>query len=141
MVKTIQTIAAVIFDRNRYYSFLILKKKGKWTGWQFVQGEKEKDEEWETAVKREVKEETGLADIKIIKKLDIKADYWFVWEREKIHKFLAFFLVKADKNQKIKLSVEHSDYKWCGYEEALKSLKYNKEQFRKAFNELKKIKK
>jgi 8-oxo-dGTP pyrophosphatase MutT (NUDIX family) len=137
MAKAIQTIAAIIFDKKKDYSFLVLKKQGTWTGWQFVQGEKEKDEEWETAVRREVKEETGLADIEIVKKLDIKSDYWFVWEGEKIHKFLTFFLVKADKKQKIKLSVEHSGYKWCGYQEALKSLKYNKEQFKQAFKALK----
>ena len=140
MVKTIQTIVAIIYDKNKDYDFLILKKKGTWTGWQFVQGEKEKQEEWEAAVKREVKEETGLTNIELIKKLDIKADYWFVWEGEKVHKFLTFFLVKTDKKHKIKLSVEHSDYKWCGYKETLKDLKYNKEQFKKAFEELKEIK-
>ena len=138
MTKTYQTIVAIIYDKD---DFLVLKKKGTWIGWQFVQGKKEEDEDWETAVKREVKEETGLTDIEITKKLDnIKADYWFVWEREKIHKFLNYFLVKGNKKEKIKLSREHSNYKWCKYKEALKDLKYNKEQFKKAYNELKKLK-
>lgn len=137
MVKVIQTIVAIIYDKD---DFLILKKKGTWTGWQFVQGKKEKGEEWANAVKKEIKEETGLTDIQVVKKLDLKADYWFVWEGEKVHKFLTFFLVKANKKDKIKLSVEHSDYKWCKYQEALESLKYNKEDFKKAVKELKKIK-
>jgi len=137
MVKIIQTIVAVIHDKDY---FLILEKKGTWKGWQFVQGAKEKGESWEDAVKREVKEETGLADIEIIKKVEnVKADYWFVWENEKIHKFLTFFLVKADKNDPITLSVEHSNYRWCKYEEALESLKYNKEEFKKIYRTLKKM--
>ena len=136
MTKVIQTIVAIIYDKD---DFLIVEKTGTWKGWQFVQGKKVKDEDWETAIKREVKEETGLTDIKIIKKLDIKGDYWFVWEREKIHKFLNYFLVKANKKQKIKLSREHSQHKWCKYKEALKDIKFNKEQFKKAYKEWKKL--
>ena len=90
------------------------------------------------SVKREVKEETGLSDIEIVEKLDIKSDYWFVWEGEKVHKFQNFFLVKASRKDQIKLSIEHSDYKWCKYDEALRDIKYNKEQFKKAYKELKK---
>ena len=140
MVKVIQNIVAIIFDKNKDYKFLILKKKGTWVGWQFVQGAKEKDEDWETAVKREVKEETGLTDVEVVKKLDIKADYWFVWEGEKVHKFQNFFLVKANKEDKITLSVEHSDSKWCNYKQALKDIKYNKKEFEKAYKILKKLK-
>ncbi|MEO0206907.1 MAG: NUDIX domain-containing protein, partial [candidate division WOR-3 bacterium] len=92
MTRIIQTIVAVTYDKDANYKFLILKKKGSWEGWQFVQGAKEKDEEWETAVRREVKEETGLDCISVVK-TDIKAEYWFKWEGELVHKFLTFFLV------------------------------------------------
>jgi dATP pyrophosphohydrolase len=137
MTKIIQTIVAIVFDKDE---FLILKKKGTWVGWQFVQGAKEKGEDWDTAVKREVEEETGLKAVEVIKKLDIKADYWFKWEGELTHKFLTFFLVKADKKDKVKVSVEHSDYKWCSYKEALKELKYNKKEFAQAYRTLKGLK-
>ena len=137
MVKVIQTIVAIVFDKDE---FLILKKKGTWVGWQFVQGAKEKGEDWDTAVKREVEEETGLKDVEVVKKLDIKADYWFKWEGELTHKFLTFFLVKANKKDKVKVSVEHSDYKWCGYEEALKDLKHGKKEFEKAYKALNQLK-
>lgn len=136
MARTIQTIVAVMHDKDK---FLILKKKGTWEGWQFVQGEKEKDEEWEAAARREVKEETGLDCISAAK-TDIKAEYWFRWEGELVHKFLTFFLVQADSNAEVKISEEHSDYKWVDYETALKEIKFNKEQFRKAYEEIRKIK-
>ncbi|HDM43612.1 hypothetical protein DRJ19_01485 [Candidatus Woesearchaeota archaeon] len=142
-VKVMQTVVAIIFDleekKPHEPKFLILKKQGTWEGWQFVQGEKEKEESYEEAVKREVKEETGLDCTVIAHLKNIKGDYWFKWEGKLIHKFLHFFLVRADSKKKVKLSIEHSDFKWCGYEEALKSIKYNKEQFKQAYKELKKI--
>lgn len=136
MTKAIYSIVAVIYDKNKDYYFLILKKKGTWEGWQFVQGAKEKEEDWKDAVKREVKEETGL-DCEDIIKINVKSDYWFKWEGELIHKFLHYFLVKADMKAKIKLSVEHSAYKWADFETALGAIKFNKEQFKKAFEMLK----
>ncbi len=136
MAKTINAVVGIIYDKDE---FLILKKKGVWTGWQFVQGSIDEGEDEEAAVKREVHEETGLKNIELIKKLDsIKSDYWFVWEGEKVHKFLTFFLVKADRKEPVKLSEEHSEYKWCKYPEALKELKFNKEHFKKIYEELKK---
>ncbi len=137
MVRTIQNIVAVIYVDDE---FLLMKKKGTWVGWQFVQGGKEKGEEWDTAVKREIQEETGLTDVEITKKLDIKTDYWFMQEGEKIHKFQNYFLVKGNKEEKITLSREHSDFKWVKFTEALKEIKFNKEEFKKAYQELKKLK-
>lgn len=133
MTKIQKAVSAIIHDKD---DFLILKKQGTWTGWQFVQGKIDKGETAEQAVLREIKEESGL-DAEIEKKLDIKTEYWFVEDGEKIHKFVQFFLVKADKKDKIKLSVEHSDHKWVKYEEALKEIKYNKKEFRKVCKEMK----
>ena len=135
MTREIQSVVAIMYGNEE---FLILKKKRTWTGWQFMQGSIDDGEDAETALKREIEEETGLTDIEIVKKLPLKYDYWFVKEGEKIHKFLTFFLVKANKKEKIKLSIEHSEYKWCRYEEVLKDLKYNKDLFEEAYKELKK---
>jgi len=137
MTKIINSIVAITYDKDKEYHFLILKKKGTWVGWQFVQGERE-DEDWKNAVKREVKEETGLECEDVIK-IDVGADYWFKWEGELIHKFLHYYLAKVDKNATVKLSEEHSDYKWVDFETAHKELKFNKEQFKKAFELLKEV--
>lgn len=134
MAKIIKASVAVTFDKNK---FLILKKKGTWEGWQFVQGKIDEGESEEDAVLRELKEETGL-DGEIVKKLDFSADYWFKWEGDTIHKFLIFFLVKADSSKKVKIDVEHSEWKWVDYETALKEIKFNKEEFKKAVKQLKK---
>jgi 8-oxo-dGTP pyrophosphatase MutT (NUDIX family) len=133
MTKTTKAVLAIIHDKD---SFLILKKQGAWTGWQFVQGAIDEGETPEQAISREVTEETGLKTISIEKKLDIKTEYWFIWEGEKIHKYIEFFLIKADKNEPITLSIEHSEFKWCDYKEVLKQIKYNKKEFEKAYKEM-----
>lgn len=133
-MKVYQTVVAIIYDKNEEYNFLILKKKGRWVGWQFVQGAREKGESFEQAVKREVAEETGLDDVSVIAKLPVWTDYWYREKGVLVHKFCSFYLVKADKSRPIKLSVEHSDYKWCDFRTAYKLLKFNKEQLKKAFD-------
>ena len=138
MTKIIKGVVAITFDKDKNFSFLILKKKGAWEGWQFVQGGIEEGESPEKAVVRELKEETNL-DGTIAKKLDFKSEYWFNWEGERVHKFLTFFLVKADRTKEIKISEEHSEYKWVDYETALKEIKFNKELFVKAYQELKEL--
>ncbi|MBD3249124.1 NUDIX domain-containing protein [Candidatus Woesearchaeota archaeon] len=130
-MKTQEAAAGIITDKNKK-EFLLLKKKGAWTGWQFPQGKIDKGETPEQAIRREIEEETGIKDIIDIKRLPYKHDYWFMEKDEKIHKFLTFFIMSAEKTDNITVSKEHSDFKWCGYEEALKDLKYNKEIFEEA---------
>ena len=133
--KIEKAAVAITFDEDK---FLILKKKGTWEGWQFCQGKIDEGETANHAVLRELKEETGL-DGEIIKKLDLEADYWFKWNNSLVHKFLIFYLIKVNKDQRVKIDVEHSDWKWVSYEEALKDIKFNKDKFEQAYKELKQL--
>ncbi|MGC9309606.1 MAG: NUDIX hydrolase, partial [Candidatus Nanoarchaeia archaeon] len=47
--------------------YLLLKRKLHWTGWEFPKGGLDKNEKYEKAVKREVKEETGKVPINVKK--------------------------------------------------------------------------
>lgn len=138
-----KTVVGIVVDGD---DILLLKKQGKWIGWGFPQGAKEKGETREEAILREIKEETDI-DGKIIMELPIKLSYdyegKFGDEKGKdIHKDETFFIIKADKSQPIKLSIEHSDFKWCKIEEAKKLLMHqnNKKALKVAAEELKKIK-
>ncbi|MBD3354462.1 NUDIX domain-containing protein [Candidatus Woesearchaeota archaeon] len=130
-MTTIQkAVAGILFHGDK---FLLFKKKGTWTGWQFPQGKIDKGESEEQALKREIEEETGIKDIEVVKKLPYTHDYWFQEKGENIHKFLTFYLVKVNKKENnITLSREHSDYRWCSYKEAYENLRYNKEIFKEA---------
>ena len=113
-METIQQ--AIIFNQKE--QFLVLKysgvygkeTKGKWT---FPSGRLEENESYEGALKREVKEETGL-DIDII--------YQFFSSIIKTvdgKKVLTVAYLCRPKGKKIKLCKEHTNYKWV----SLKDLK------------------
>ena len=112
------------------YEFLIMRRKFLWRGWEFPKGgiknglKKETDEE---AVLREIKEETNLDNVKIIHKLPEKMEY----AHPKRFKLVGLtgsshtvFLVEYHGGD-IKLSFEHSGFRWLTYEEARKTLTYD----------------
>jgi 8-oxo-dGTP pyrophosphatase MutT (NUDIX family) len=111
-------------EQNKIY-YLVLKRKLHWKGWEFPKGGINFLETKKHAVKREVKEETGLKVLKM-KRFNISGKYKY----DKIYsdrpgiigqKF-SLYAVEVEK-EKIKMDkLEHSDYKWLRFEEAIKKL-------------------
>ena len=126
-----EAIVAIIHDDDDY---LIMKKQGTYTGWQFVQGKVDMGEEINATVKREIFEETGIDIIEIEDKLPFKKDYSFTFENNKINKNLTFFIVKTKKTDNIKISKEHSEFKWVKGKEVTKLLKFNKKIFEEYYD-------
>ncbi len=82
----------------------------------FVGGRLDSDEDdYKEALAREVKEETGLK-LKKLEPFDIKL--WSVNGTN--HRYGVFFICDVE-DAEIKLSHEHTDYKWYSYDEALDS--------------------
>lgn len=112
------SVIAIIFDeQNRILMFL---RKGKeWEqGWEPIKGAIHVSETEEQAVLREVKEEAGLDNIKIVGKLP--NFYWGErpWKDGKLKIKARVFVCKCIGG-KIKLGEpEHIDYKWMDVEEA-----------------------
>lgn len=129
--ETYEAIVAIIHDKDEY---LLLKKKGTYTGWQFAQGKVEIGEKIEDTVKREIEEETGLTNIEIKEKLPFKKDYWFTFENQRIHKYLTYFVVKTKKTDNIKISKEHSDFEWVKGPDVSKKIKFNKKIFEEYYD-------
>lgn len=91
--------------------------------WDLPKGHIEKGEKIEDTVKREVKEETGLNDIKIVRGFKETIKYFFRWEGKNILKFVTFFLTET-KTKEVKISDEHVGFIWLSYEEALEKLTF-----------------
>lgn len=111
--------------------YLILKRKLHWKGWEFPKGGIEKSEKELSAVKRELKEETGLSAIKI-KKFEEKGKYDYnkkLSDRKGI-KGQKYRLYSAEvKKAKLKLDkLEHSGHKWLSFKEAYKKLKWSNQK-------------
>jgi 8-oxo-dGTP pyrophosphatase MutT (NUDIX family) len=135
-----KSVGAVVFRREKKkIKYLVLLKTPRKPGakdyWGFPQGHIEKGETWQDALKREVCEETGLKDLKIIPDFYAWVKYFYraVGEEAKkrkrknvglnIFKISTFYLAEA-KTEKIKLSHEHIGYKWLEYKKAYKLLTF-----------------
>jgi len=108
-------------------NYLILKRKLHWVGWEFPKGGIENGETFFDAVKREMKEETGIEINKEkIKKFNIRGKFNYAKEYSDRPGFIGqkytLFSVEV-KKQKIKFDKkEHTDFKWVNFEEAEKKL-------------------
>ncbi|NMC36335.1 NUDIX domain-containing protein [Candidatus Beckwithbacteria bacterium] len=89
--------------------------------WEFGYGRLDHFEGFEQALKREVLEETGMTDLELKKVLRI----WHFYRGEKTahREIFGITFWATTKTSKIKLSPEHSDYKWVTPVEAKNYIK------------------
>ncbi|MBW6442557.1 NUDIX domain-containing protein [Patescibacteria group bacterium] len=126
-----KAVFILAYTRNKKdIEYLLLKRKLHWEGWEFPKGAIKFLETKKNAVKRELKEETGLYPIKI-KKFDYSGKYEYEKKipdrpRFKGQSFVLYAVeVKKPFNRKVKISeIEHSDYKWVNYPKAIKLLRW-----------------
>ncbi|PIR72319.1 MAG: diadenosine tetraphosphate hydrolase [Candidatus Nealsonbacteria bacterium CG10_big_fil_rev_8_21_14_0_10_36_24] len=138
---------AIIFRKEDsvIYYLLLHYKSGHWD---FPKGHIEEGEKEEDTVKREVAEETGIKNIKIIEGFKERIKYFFrenynskenkeKGRKEWIFKTVTFYLAQT-QTKEVKISFEHKGFKWLRYEEALKQLTFKnaKEILKKANDRL-----
>jgi len=119
MIKE-KSAGAVVFTRKDKIKYLLLMRNPKY--WDLPKGNIERGEEEEQAAVREVKEETGLDEIKIIAGFKESEHYFYRLKGELISKDVVFFLAES-KTDKVKISKEHEDYGWFEFDEAVKKAK------------------
>ena len=136
-----KSAGSIIFRREEgkiYYLLLhypALNRKGG--HWEFSKGHIEEGEDYFKTIKREVKEETGLEDIKIIPGFKEHIKYFFrAYDNKKwIFKLVTFFVAET-KTKEIKLSPEHIGFVWLPFTQAYKMITYknSKELLKKVNN-------
>ncbi|MEA3344283.1 MAG: NUDIX domain-containing protein [Patescibacteria group bacterium] len=130
-----ETSAGAVIFRKEDNQILYLLLHYEAGHWDLPKGHIEENEtEIETA-KREVEEETGIKDIEIIDgfKEWIKYSFRDTYNLEQgskeeapfIFKIVTFYLAET-KTKEIKISFEHTGYRWLVYEEAMKQLTFKK---------------
>lgn len=92
--------------------------------WQCVTGKIKKNESAHKAALRELKEETGLKP-KNLWTID-QVNHFFEAKHNRMNLIPIFGAEVAD--MQIKLSIEHSDYRWCDVEEGIKLLLWNQQK-------------
>ena len=91
--------------------------------WDFAKGRIEENESLHEAAIRETREETGITDVEFFDGFEEKIEYHFQFEGKLIHKQVIFFLAKT-KTRNVKVSHEHTDFKWLDFENSLKKITY-----------------
>lgn len=112
--------------------YLILKRKLHWKGWEFPKGGINFFELKRFALKRELKEETGLVPIKI-NSFSEKGLYKYNKKYRDRKGFdgqnYQLYSAEVEYSKKIKLDkIEHSDYKWMKFKEAIKNLTWENQK-------------
>jgi bis(5'-nucleosidyl)-tetraphosphatase len=128
MIKE-KSAGAIIFRKeDGRIKYLVLMRDPKY--WDLPKGNIEKGEKEEETVKREVWEETGIKDIRIISGFKENEHYFYRLKGELVSKDVVFFLAETD-TEKVKISKEHQGFEWFTFDEAIKKVK-SKEMLQKA---------
>ena len=138
-----KSFGAIIFRKELGNVYYLLLHQGK--AWTFPKGHGEEGENEIQTVKREIEEETGIKDMKIIQGFKETEKYFFkktydLKPEEKtkaswIFKLVVFYLAQT-QTEDIKISFEHTGSIWLPFEDALKkaTFKNSKELLKKANN-------
>lgn len=118
-------VQVFVFCKNPSLKVLILKRTPERSGyWQPVCGGVETGEKFMETALREVWEETGISNIKLIRDLE----YTFKYKEPKNGVLMDMqdfcFAAEVDDIPEVKLSEEHEEYKWCSYDEAKEYLRW-----------------
>ncbi len=124
-----KSAGAIVFRKEGgEIKYLVLMRNPKY--WDLPKGNIEEGEKEEETVKREVSEETGINDIKIIPNFKESEHYFYRLEGELVSKDVIFFLAET-QTENVKISKEHEGYEWFTFDDAVKKVK-SKEMLRKA---------
>ena len=91
--------------------------------WDLPKGNIEKGEEPLQTMVREVREETGITDLRVIPGFERKIEYFYRRDGKKVHKTVVFFLAETSV-EKVTISFEHQDYGWFDFDEAMRIVTY-----------------
>ena len=116
-----KSAGAIVFRKEKEPVYLLLHYEAK--HWDFPKGHVEKNETDEQTVRREVAEETGIEDIKLIKGFKERIQYYYKLKSETINKTVNFYLARTN-TEKVTISFEHIGFAWLSYEKAMEQLNF-----------------
>ena len=120
---------AVIFRKEpkEEIQYLLLHypsgSKTKKEYWDFAKGHLEAGETELATALREVFEETGLRNVRMVPDFREVIQYYFKAEERTVFKTVVFYLGET-KEKTIRISSEHQGFLWLPYEKAMKYLKF-----------------
>ncbi len=111
-------------DKRNKPLYLLVQHHGPIKYWAFPKGRQDKGESYEQTAIREIREETGQSNFKIIRRLLSDSIYFPKRGPKTIVKKVVFFLVRFFSKE-INISPEHINWRWVTFEEALSLLTFD----------------
>jgi 8-oxo-dGTP pyrophosphatase MutT (NUDIX family) len=118
-VEAVSAGAILFRDTRGRREYLLLKSRPG--DWEFPKGGVEGDEELQQTAIREVKEEAGIGDFRLIDGFREDYDYVFEANGKTIHKTVHLFIARSFEAS-AELSKEHRDLQWRDYEQAINTI-------------------
>lgn len=116
--------AGGIVVRNHSQGFKILLIKDAYGRWSWPKGKIDPGEKSEQAALREIEEEVGLTQLRILAKVG-RSNYFYRLKGELIFKTVFFFLVQAQAKQKLKVQTkEIKAARWFSPQQAQARVEY-----------------
>lgn len=93
--------------------------------WDFPKGHiEDSDNDRKSAALRELSEETGITDAKIVDGFEDKTEYTFTHKKKRISKQVWWYVAETETIE-VELSHEHQDYLWLEWSEAIEQLTHD----------------
>ena len=108
----------IVFRRSEDGVEFLLIRSSEHAYWGFPKGLIDEGEDELTAALRELKEETGIVEVRIVEGFRTRNKYFYTEGETRIFKTVTYFLAEALSSD-VKLSEEHSDYLWADSAKAL----------------------
>ena len=111
-----------VMDKNFEINYLILNYS--YGHWDFPKGNIESGETEIETIKREVMEETGIIDIKLIEGFRQQISYKYRKKSKLVNKTVIYYLAETKSNNVV-LSFEHVNFAWLNFKDALDKLSFD----------------
>ncbi len=111
----------ILFRRAPQPHYLLLHYESG--HWDFPKGHIETGEDAQETARRELKEETGISEIRFLDGYKATLRYFFRQKGIGIFKVVIYFLAETDQSE-VTLSYEHIGYGWLPYDAALERLTF-----------------
>jgi bis(5'-nucleosidyl)-tetraphosphatase len=111
-----------VMDENFEINYLILNYS--YGHWDFPKGNIESGETEIDTIKREVMEETGIIDIKLIEGFRQQISYRYRKKSKLVNKTVIYYLAET-KSNKVVLSFEHVNFAWLNFNDAIDRLSFD----------------
>jgi 8-oxo-dGTP pyrophosphatase MutT (NUDIX family) len=125
-VQSVISSGGVILDAEGRILLLRRKQEGTWV---LPKGRVESGETLRQTALREVEEETGLKNLRVLREIGL-VRYIFFWRPDNVNykKTVHYFLMKLNGQNEIKMEPDFSEFVWRTTEEAIKLLTFENDR-------------